>query len=45
MPAPEPDDETTGLPVFRTWRAVYGLVLGCFVLVVIVLTVFSHYFA
>jgi len=40
-----PEDNDTGLPVFRTWRAVYGLVLGCFVLVVIALPLFSHYFA
>ena len=26
------DDEATGLPGFRTWRAVYGFVLGVFVL-------------
>ncbi len=42
---PPAEDHDTGLPVFRTWRAVYGLVLGCFVLVVIALTLFSHYFA
>lgn len=40
-----PDDDTTGLPGFRTWRSVYVFVFGCFVLVVIALTVFSHYFA
>jgi len=26
------DDEATGLPGFRTWHAVYGFVLGVFVL-------------
>jgi hypothetical protein len=26
------DSESTGLPLFRTWRAVYIFVLGCFVL-------------
>ncbi len=43
---PEPDDESTGgLPGFRTWRGVYLLVFGCFILVVIGLTLFSRYFA
>ena len=40
-----PDDNDTGLPGFRTWRRVYGLVFVCFVLVVIALTWFSDYFA
>ena len=31
-PLQPPDDEATGLPGFRTWRAVYGCVLGVFVL-------------
>jgi len=44
-PPPEPDDETTGLPGFRTWRRVYLLVLGTFVVVVIALTLFSRAFA
>jgi hypothetical protein len=44
MPPPEPDDDP-GLPGFRTWRGVYGFVLGCFVLVVLALTLFSRYFA
>ena len=42
---PEPDDEITGLPGFRTWRGVYLLVLGTFILVVIALTLFSRAFA
>ena len=45
MQPPEPDDETTGLPGFRTWRGVYVFVFGCFVLVVISLTLFSRFFA
>ena len=44
-PAPESDDDTTGLPGFRSWRGVYLLVLGCFILVVIGLTLFSRVFA
>lgn len=39
------DDASTGLPGFRSWRAVYWFVLGTFVAVVIALTVFSRYFA
>ncbi len=44
-PAPEADDDSTGLPGFRTWRGVYGVVLGCFILVVIGLALFSRFFA
>lgn len=42
--APEPDDPP-GLPGFRTWRGVYLLVLGVFILVVIALTLFTRAFA
>ncbi len=42
---PEPDDDSPGLPGFRTWRGVYLLVLACFVLVVIGLALFSRAFA
>ena len=45
MQTPEPDDDSTGLPGFRTWRGVYLLVFVCFVLVVIGLTLFSRTFA
>ncbi len=38
-------DESTGLPWFRTWRSVYWFVLGCFVLYVVLLTVFSRAFS
>ena len=32
-PAPEPvDDRLTGLPGFRSWRAVYTLVIASFLL-------------
>ena len=30
MAAPEPNDETTGLPGLRTWSAVYVAVVGVF---------------
>jgi len=42
---PEPDDDSPGLPGFRTWRGVYLLVFGFFILVVIGLALFSRYFA
>ena len=40
-----PDDESPGVPGFRTWRGVYLFVFGCFVLVVVALTVFTRYYA
>ncbi len=46
MPDPKaPDDDSPGLPGFRTWRGVYLFVIGCFAAVVILLTVFSRWFA
>ena len=44
-PAQPARDESTGLPGFRTWRRVYLFVLGCFVLWVVLLAVFSRVFA
>lgn len=45
-PSPETDpDDSPGLPGFRTWRGVYLLVLGVFILVVIALTLFTRFFA
>jgi hypothetical protein len=43
---PEHDqDESPGVPGFRTWRGVYLFVLGVFAVVVAALTIFSHAFA
>ena len=39
------DAEPPGLPGFRTWRGVYLVVLGWFVLVVILLAGFSWIFS
>lgn len=39
----EPDD-MTGLPLFKTWPAVYAFVLGAFLLMVVLLSVFTFYF-
>jgi hypothetical protein len=47
-PTPEADpdqDDATGLPWPRTWRGVYLLVLGCFVVVVGALELFERFFA
>ena len=46
MSAPlPPDDDSPGLPGFRTWRGVYVFVLVVFAAVVLALTVFSRVFA
>ena len=46
-PPPEhpSSDESPGVPGFRTWRGVYLFVFAVFVLVVVLLAVFSRYFA
>lgn len=41
---PEPDD-APDVPGFRTWRGVYLFVFGCFILVVVALTLFARFFA
>lgn len=40
-----PGDESPGVPGFRTWRGVYWFVFAGFGVVVVVLTIFSGYFA
>jgi hypothetical protein len=40
-----PLDEPPGVPGFRTWRGVYLFVFGWFVLVVILLAIFTRAFA
>jgi hypothetical protein len=48
MPEPlstPPDDESPGVPGFRTWPGVYWFVFGCFVLFVALLTIFSRVYA
>lgn len=42
---PVPESADTGLPLFRTWRGIYILVLGCFVGFVIVLAIFTSVFS
>ena len=50
--APRPDERTRAegaeapdVPGFRTWRGVYLFVVGWFVLVVVLLTVFTGIFS
>ena len=47
--APRPDErsraEAPGVPGFRTWRGVYLFVLGWFVVVVVLLTMFTRIFS
>jgi hypothetical protein len=40
-----PETESPGVPGFRTWRTVYLFVFGWFVLVVVLLTLFTVMFA
>ena len=45
-PRPEPPEaEPPEVPGFHTWRSVYLFVFGCFVLVVVLLTVFTKIFS
>ena len=44
-PVPPADDETTGLPGLRTWRTVYVVVAGIFVLWVVLLTVLTRFYS
>jgi hypothetical protein len=49
IPASRPDErrepEPPAVPGFRTWRGVYLFVFGWFVLVVVLLTVFTQIFS
>ena len=44
-PDPHNSYESPGVPGFRTWRGVYLFVFVCFVVVVVLLAVFSRCFA
>ena len=44
-PDPAPDDESPGVPGFRTWRGVYFFVFLWFAFVVVLLAIFSRVFA
>lgn len=43
-PTPPISDDSTGLPWPRTWRAVYTVVFGVFVLWVVLLTWLTEYY-
>ena len=47
LPSPDehPEDESPGVPGFRSWPGVYLFVFGFFVLVVALLTFFTRFFA
>ena len=42
---PTPSDESPGVPGFRSWRGVYLFVFAAFLLVVVLLAVFTHLYA
>ena len=42
---PATDDESPGVPGFRTWRGIYWFVFAVFVAVVILLALFARAFA
>ena len=44
-PNPAPDDESPGVPGFKSWRGVYFAVFIWFVVVVVLLAVFTRAFA
>lgn len=41
---PAKGDDSPGVPGFRTWRGIYVFVFACFVLVIVLLTIFSRWF-
>lgn len=41
---PKNNDDSPGVPGFRSWRGVYVFVFLCFVAVVAALTFFTHHF-
>ena len=44
-PDPEPNDELTGLPGLRSWRAVYLFVLAVFAAWIVLLTLLTRMFS
>lgn len=40
--APAPDDDSPGVPLFRTWRGVYLFVIVWFIACVLGLTLLTH---
>lgn len=44
-PVPSDDRDAPHLPCFRTWRGVYGFVLGCLVAYIVLFAVVPRFFA
>jgi len=44
-PPPAPDNEDPDVPGLRTWSGVYRFVLGSFIAYVLLLALFTHWFA
>ena len=44
-PGKGPEDERTGLPLFRTWGGVYLLVVGTFIVWVVLLNLLTRMFS
>ncbi len=44
-PDPKPKDEATGLPLLRTWPAVYAFVIGTFVIWVALLWLLTEIYS
>ena len=44
-PESDPNEEVPDVPGLRTWRGVYLAVIGCFVIVVVLLTLLPRFFA
>ena len=44
-PDPQNPDESPGVPGFRAWRGIYLFVFASFVAVVVLLALFSRWFA
>ncbi len=45
LPPDPSDEEAPGVPGFRAWRGVYWFVLGCFLMMVLALTIFTRFYA
>lgn len=45
MNVPPDDNDSPGVPLFRTWRGVYWFVLGTFVVIVGLLALFTRVFS
>ena len=45
LPDHHSSEESPDVPGFRTWRGIYVFVFVCFVAVVVLLALFSRYFA